>query len=138
MSRKESNVIEFDYGGCSLTDRGSVEDIDAIRGGEAHYLGRPGIVEAIWLIEGTTPWPGPPWPRPVYRVRWRSALGKSEGEGTDEMIDRGAEAWQVLRAALKVPGEPGACGYCGTGRELLTPDGYCSRCDKRLEAPDDQ
>jgi hypothetical protein len=65
-----SETIEFDYGGCLLTDRGSVEDIDRLLGAEAHYRGRPGIVEAIWLKEGVTPWPGPPWPRPVYRVRW--------------------------------------------------------------------
>lgn len=68
---QESDAIEFEFGGCLLTDKGSVEDINALIGGEAHYRGRPGIVEAMWLKEGHTPWPGPPWPRPVYHVRWR-------------------------------------------------------------------
>jgi hypothetical protein len=63
-------TIEFDWGGCLLTDEGSVDEIDALIGGEAHYLGRKGTVESLRLIEGTVPWPGPPWPRPVYRVRW--------------------------------------------------------------------
>lgn len=67
----DSESVEFDYGGCLLTDRGDVGQINALVGGESTYYGKPGIIEAIWLIEGTTPWPGPPFPRPVYRVRWR-------------------------------------------------------------------
>ena len=70
---KTSQSVEFDYGGCLLTDRGSVEDIEAPIGSEAHYRGKAGVVEAMWLTEGITPWPGPPWPRPVYRVRWSPA-----------------------------------------------------------------
>lgn len=66
-----SEAIEFDFGGCKPTDEGSVEDIDRLIGGEAHYMGKRGIVEAMWLIEGAPPWPGPPFPRPLYRVRWR-------------------------------------------------------------------
>jgi hypothetical protein len=68
-----SEIEEFNWGGCLLTDRGSVDEIDAVIGQEAHYLGRPGTVEAMWLVEGHVPWPGRPWPRPVYRVRWRPA-----------------------------------------------------------------
>jgi hypothetical protein len=67
----QEGVCEFDYGGCLLTDRGSVDDIAALIGGEAQYYGRPGVIEAMWLVEGAPPWLGPPWPRPVYRVRWR-------------------------------------------------------------------
>lgn len=71
LQESSSQSIEFDYGGCRLTDNGSVEDIDALIGGPATYHGKPGIVEAMWLVEGTVPWPGVPWPRPVYRVRWK-------------------------------------------------------------------
>ena len=64
-------VIEFDYGSTPLADKGSEEEMQAFLG-ESTYYGKPGITEAIWLIEGVKPWPGPPWPRPVYRVRWRA------------------------------------------------------------------
>lgn len=66
-----SESLEFDFGGCKLTDEGSVEDIGRVIGGEARYMGKRGVVEAMWLIEGAPPWPGPPFPRPLYRVRWR-------------------------------------------------------------------
>lgn len=72
---QEGELVELDWGGCLLTDRGSVHEIQALIGGEASVRGRRGIVEAIWLLEGSTPWPGPPWPRPVYRVRWRPTDG---------------------------------------------------------------
>lgn len=74
-SQRERQSVEFDYGGCLLTDRGSVDEIDALVGREAHYYGEPGTVEAIWLMEGVVPWPGPPFPRPVYRVRWTPKEG---------------------------------------------------------------
>jgi hypothetical protein len=72
---QEGELVELDWGGCLLTDRGSVDEIQALIGGEASVRGRRGIVEAIWLVEGRTPWPGPPWPRPVYRARWRPTDG---------------------------------------------------------------
>ena len=64
-------TVEFDYGGCLLTDKGSDEEIQALVGGESWYYGKPGVIEAIWLKEGSRPWPGPPLQRPVFRVRWR-------------------------------------------------------------------
>lgn len=63
-----AQIIE--WSGCPLTDEGTVDEMNALIGSEAYYRGQPGIVEAIWLAEGDTPWPGVPWQRPVYRVKW--------------------------------------------------------------------
>lgn len=37
-----TETIELDWAGCLLTDRGSVEDIDAVIGSEAHYRRQAG------------------------------------------------------------------------------------------------
>lgn len=84
-------MAEFDWGGCLLTDRGSVDEIQALAEREMHVYGQPGTLEAIWLVKGTVPWPGSPWPRPVYRVRWTP---QPEGGSSDD-----GEARERIRRA---------------------------------------
>lgn len=72
MPLQDNSLIrEVDWSGVPLTDRGTVDEIDALIGNDCMVMGQQGVIEAIWLVEGHVPWPGPPWPRPVYRVRWR-------------------------------------------------------------------
>jgi hypothetical protein len=112
-------VEEFDWGGCLFTDRGSVDEINAVIGGEAHYLGRSGVVEAIWLIKGSTPWPGPPFPRPVYRVRWRprAVCGRDHRNAGGRMSQKFVKVTVVTRvdgAVERLPATATRRGESGT------------------------
>lgn len=73
MTPPSQSRREFDWGGCLLTDKRPREEVEAFVGSKAQFMGQPGVIESIRLVEGEPPWT---WdaemkPRPLYRVGWR-------------------------------------------------------------------